>query len=145
MYLKNWLLGNGNFVYMSFNVLTVYDNFAALLQVESHDREKRLLIAKESELQESVQSLQKELGKCDCITPQYMYVQFLQNIQVHCLIHVNHVTCTGALFGFFRGEGVTLCHSRVLMRWSCQHPCCVLLKLKFFQMSSERDIKFYVT
>ena len=31
--------------------------------MESHDREKRLLIAQESELQESVQSLQKELGK----------------------------------------------------------------------------------
>lgn len=33
-----------------------------LLKVELHDREKRLLIAQESELQESVQSLQKELG-----------------------------------------------------------------------------------
>ena len=33
-----------------------------LLKVELHDREKRLLIAQESELQESMQSLQKELG-----------------------------------------------------------------------------------
>lgn len=30
--------------------------------MELHDREKRLLIAQASELQESVQSLQKELG-----------------------------------------------------------------------------------
>ena len=30
--------------------------------MEMHDREKRLLIARESELQESMQSLQKQLG-----------------------------------------------------------------------------------
>ena len=35
-----------------------------MLKVELHDREKRLLMAQESELQESVQSLQKELGTC---------------------------------------------------------------------------------
>ena len=35
--------------------------------METNDREKRLLIAKESELQESMQSLQKELGmSCWC-------------------------------------------------------------------------------
>ena len=33
-----------------------------MFKVELHDREKRLLNAQESELQESVQSLQRELG-----------------------------------------------------------------------------------
>ena len=37
-------------------------SWSFLLKVELHDREKRLLIAQASELQESVQSLQKELG-----------------------------------------------------------------------------------
>lgn len=46
-----------------FGRLWYVDNLCAvLLKVELHDREKRLLIAQESELQETVQSLQKELG-----------------------------------------------------------------------------------
>ena len=44
----------------SLQVIIFHDLF--LLKVELHDREKRLLIAQASELQESVQSLQKELG-----------------------------------------------------------------------------------
>lgn len=73
----------------SMNMRITYDNFAFffffLLKVESHDREKRFLIAKESELQDAVQSLQKELGQYECSgwsSFTYMYTVILKEFQI---------------------------------------------------------------
>lgn len=65
-----------------------HNNFAFfifILKVESHDREKRFLIAKESELQDAVQSLQKELGQYGCSgwsSFTYMYTVILKEFQI---------------------------------------------------------------
>ena len=45
--------------------------------METHDREKKLLIAKESELQENLQSLQKELGMSRMHLLMLFYVKVL--------------------------------------------------------------------
>ena len=44
-----------------------YTVYVFRLQMETCDREKRLLIVKESEVQETIQNLQRELGKWYCI------------------------------------------------------------------------------